>query len=123
VREADLWIHRKGAIDAHAGERAIIPGSMGDTTFHVEGRGCAEALWSASHGAGRSMSRTEARRRVRVADLERDVRGVWLDRSKLGRLVDEAPAAYKDISKVMRAQRELVRVVRRLQPLLSFKGA
>ncbi len=121
-RVAGLWVHRKGAIAANEGQRGIIPGSMGGATFHVAGRGNAGALWSSSHGAGRAMSRSEARRRIRPAALERDLRGVWIDRRKLDRLVDEAPAAYKDIGKVMRAQRELTRIVRRLRPLVSLKG-
>ena len=121
-RVGELWIHRKGAISAAAGVRGIIPGSMGASTFHVVGRGHAEALWSSSHGAGRAMSRTEARKRIRVADLKRDVRGLWFDHRKVARLVDEAPGAYKDISKVMRAQSELTRIVRRLRPILSYKG-
>jgi tRNA-splicing ligase RtcB len=95
---------------------------MGDATFHVVGRGNGASLWSSSHGAGRMMSRTEARRRIRVADLKRDVRGLWFDHRKLDKLVDEAPGAYKDIAKVMRAQSDLVRIVRRLRPLISYKG-
>lgn len=117
-----LWVHRKGAIPAPEGKPGIIPGSMGATTYHVTGRGCREALWSSSHGAGRAMSRTEARRRIRVVDLERDVRGLWFDHRKARALVDEAPGAYKDITKVMRAQNELTRIVRTLRPLVSYKG-
>jgi len=118
-----LWIHRKGAISAHDGEPGIIPGSMGSPSFHVRGRGIAEALWSSSHGAGRVMSRSAARARISVAALERQAKGVWFDRRIAHRLVDEAPAAYKDITKVMRAQRTLTCIVRRLEPVLSYKGA
>jgi tRNA-splicing ligase RtcB len=118
-----LLVHRKGAIPAHDGEPGIIPGSMGDPSFHVRGRGVPEALWSSSHGAGRAMSRTEARRRISVGDLERRTEGVWFDRRHAARLVDEAPGAYKDITRVMRAQRALTRIVRRLVPALSYKGA
>jgi tRNA-splicing ligase RtcB len=120
--ETGRWIHRKGAISAREDELGIIPGSMGDVSFHVMGRGVAEALWSSSHGAGRAMSRTEARRRISTRDLERDTDGVWFDRRKVWLLVDEAPGAYKDITKVMAAQRELTRIVRRLRPVLSYKG-
>jgi len=95
---------------------------MGDVSFHVAGRGVAAALWSSSHGAGRAMSRTEARRRISTRDLERDTEGVWFDRRRARLLIDEAPRAYKDIASVMAAQRELTRVVRRLRPVLSYKG-
>src|SRR5258705_5022470 len=67
---AALWVHRKGAAPAAIGELGIIPGSMGAVSFHVEGRGCAEALCSSSHGAGRAMSRDEARRRIPARELE-----------------------------------------------------
>lgn len=116
------WVHRKGAISARAGEPGIIPGSMGSPSFHVEGRGVAEGLYSSSHGAGRALSRSEARRRISLREFERRMHGVWYDRHLAPRLRDEAPGAYKDIGAVMRAQRSLTRVVRRLRPLLSYKG-
>ena len=96
---------------------------MSTPGFHVRGRGNAEALWSSSHGAGRVMSRTAARARFSVAALGRQAKGVWFDQRIAHRLVDEAPAAYKDITKVMRAQRALTRIVRKLEPVLSYKGA
>jgi tRNA-splicing ligase RtcB len=117
-----LWVHRKGAISAAAGEPGLIPGSMGTHSFHVEGRGCPEALCSSAHGAGRRMSRTEARRRLSAKDLARELRGVWFDHRLAAGLREEAPSAYKDVDAVLRAERELVRVVRRVQPLLCFKG-
>jgi len=117
-----LWVHRKGAISARRGEQGLIPGSMGDPTFHVEGRGLADALWSSSHGAGRQMSRTEARQRISAADLRRRMQGVCFDDARAARLTEEAPGAYKDIGAVMRAQRDLTRVVRRVTPVLCHKG-
>jgi tRNA-splicing ligase RtcB len=117
-----LWVHRKGAIPAAAGERGIVPGSMGTRSYHVEGRGCAEAMASSAHGAGRRLSRTDARRALGAADVARQMRGVWYDHRLAARLRDEAPSAYKDVDAVLRAERELVRVVRRLRPLLCFKG-
>jgi len=117
-----LWVHRKGAIAAHADVAGIIPGSMGAPSYHVTGRGCEAALCSSSHGAGRAMCRSEARRRIGRRELERQLRGVLYDRRRLGRLVEEAPSAYKAIDRVMRAQRELTRIERRLRPLLSYKG-
>jgi tRNA-splicing ligase RtcB len=100
----------------------IIPGSMGSPSYHVEGRGHADALQSASHGAGRVMSRSEARRRITPRELRRQLEGLWYDHRMQAALLEEAPGAYKDIGKVMRAQRELVRIVRTLTPVLCFKG-
>ena len=118
----ELWVHRKGAIRAGAGEAGIIPGSMGSESFHVEGRGEPASLCSSSHGAGRAMSRTEARHALSARRLADQMQGIWYDHRLASRLIDDAPAAYKDIGKVMRAQRDLVRIVRRLRPVLSFKG-
>jgi tRNA-splicing ligase RtcB (3'-phosphate/5'-hydroxy nucleic acid ligase) len=118
-----LWVHRKGAMSAAEGERGLIPGSMGTHSFHVEGRGCEEALSSSAHGAGRRLSRTEARRSLSTKDVTRELRGVWFDHRLAPRLREEAPSAYKDIDDVLRAQHELVRIVRTLRPLLCFKGA
>lgn len=118
----ELWVHRKGAMHAPAGALGIIPGSMGSASFHVEGRGLPEALASCSHGAGRAMSRTEARNQIGLARLLRETRGVWIDRRVAAHLREEAPSAYKDVGAVMRAQRELVRIVRRLSPVLVYKG-
>ena len=118
-----LWVHRKGAISAAEGEPGVIPGSMGASSYHVVGRGCAASLRSSSHGAGRCMPRSEARRRIAAQELVAQLRDVWFDHRAAEALRDEAPAAYKDIGAVMRAQRELTRVVRRLRPVLSFKAA
>ncbi len=122
-KDGALWVHRKGAISARNGEAGIIPGSMGSASFHVEGRGCREALCSSSHGAGRTFSRSAARNRVTVDDLKRQMRGIWFDDRLAYRLRDEAPSVYKDIGKVMKAQRELTRVTRHLRPVLVYKGA
>lgn len=118
-----LWVHRKGAISARDGEPGIIPGSMGAPSFHVEGRGCARSLCSSSHGAGRCMARGVARQRISVRRLHEQMDGVWFDHRLADRLREEAPGAYKDIGAVMRAQRELTRVTRRLRPRLVLKGA
>jgi tRNA-splicing ligase RtcB len=116
-----LWVHRKGAISASDDEPGIIPGSMGTESFHVTGRGHPDALRSSSHGAGRAMSRTEARHRISRRVLKRQMRGVWFDPRRANGLREEAPAAYKDIGAVMRAQRPLTRITRRLTPMLVFK--
>ena len=119
---ARLWVHRKGAISAAAGEPGLVPGSMGSRSFHVEGRGHPEALASSAHGAGRRLSRTEARRTLSARDVLRELRGVLFDHRLAAALREEAPSAYKDIDQVLRAQHDLVRIVRRLRPVLSFKG-
>lgn len=121
-RESCGWVHRKGAIPAGEGEPGIIPGSMGAPSYHVVGRGNPASLCSSSHGAGRAMSRTEARRRIRMRDFDRQMRGIWYDQRIARRLVDEAPGAYKDIAKVMRAQRTLTKILRTVRPLLVYKG-
>ncbi len=119
----DLWVHRKGAMSAQAGEPGVLPGSMGAPSLHVEGRGEPASLCSSAHGAGREGSRSEARARISVQAFRRQMEGVWFDTRAADRLVDEAPAAYKDIRAVLRAQRGLVKTVRRLRPVLSYKGA
>jgi tRNA-splicing ligase RtcB (3'-phosphate/5'-hydroxy nucleic acid ligase) len=118
----DLWIHRKGAMPARHGEMGVLPGSMGSASFHVEGRGHDEALCSSAHGAGRALSRTAARARVTERELRRQMEGVWYDYRLSEKLRDEAPAAYKDIRAVLRAQADLVKVTRVLRPVLNYKG-
>jgi tRNA-splicing ligase RtcB len=120
--DQSLLIHRKGALSAAAGEPGIIPGSMASQSFHTEGRGLPAALNSSSHGAGRAMSRDQARRTISAFDLQQQMRAVWFDHSQANRLRDEAPSAYKNIHKVMRAQNELTKITRILRPLLSYKG-
>lgn len=118
----ELWVHRKGAMSAQQGEPGVLPGSMGSLSFHVEGRGCEEALCSSAHGAGRALSRGAARSKFTDRDLQRQMEGVWYDYRLTGKLRDEAPAAYKDIRAVLKAQRELVKVIRTLRPVLNYKG-
>lgn len=120
--DGTLWVHRKGANMAGADLPNIIPGSMATHTFHVAGRGDARSLTSSSHGAGRRLSRGAARAKISRKDLERQLANVWVDPKVSGKLVDESPTAYKDIDAVMRAQSDLVRVVRRLRPVLCHKG-
>lgn len=119
----ELLVHRKGALPAADGVAGVIPGSMGSPSFHVTGRGCPDSLESSSHGAGRALRRTDAARSISTRQLIREMHGVWFDRRQADRLRDEAPSAYKDIGAVMRAQRDLTRIDRQLQPLLSYKGA
>jgi len=118
----DFWVHRKGAMPAAVAQPGVLPGSMGDSSFHVEGRGDEAALCSSAHGAGRALSRTAARAKVTERELRRQMDGIWYDYRLSDRLRDEAPAAYKDINAVFRAQRDLVKVTRVLRPILNYKG-
>jgi tRNA-splicing ligase RtcB len=118
----DLWVHRKGAMPARLGESGVLPGSMGSPSFHVEGRGHEAALCSSAHGAGRALSRTAARAKVSERELRRQMEGVWYDCRIAGKLRDEAPCAYKDIRAVLRAQKDMVKRIRTLRPVLNYKG-
>jgi tRNA-splicing ligase RtcB len=120
--ERELWVHRKGAMPAGLGENGVLPGSMGSSSFHVQGRGHEAALCSSAHGAGRALSRAAARAKVTDRELRRQMQGVWYDYRLSDQLRDEAPAAYKDIKAVLRAQRDLVKVTRVLRPVLNYKG-
>lgn len=116
----DVLVTRKGAIRAGAGELGIIPGSMGTRSYIVRGLGNAESFESASHGAGRRMSRGEAKRRFSVKDLLAQTEGV--ECRKDHGVLDEIPGAYKSIEKVMEAQRDLVEVVAELKQVMCIKG-
>jgi tRNA-splicing ligase RtcB len=117
---ADVWLTRKGAVRAREGDLGIIPGSMGARSFIVRGKGNPASFESCSHGAGRAMSRGDAKRRFTLEDHRRAVRGVEC-RVDAG-VIDETPAAYKDIAAVMEAQRDLVDVVHELRQLVCVKG-
>jgi tRNA-splicing ligase RtcB len=116
----EVLLTRKGAIRAGAGELGIIPGSMGTRSFIVRGRGNPASFQSASHGAGRRMSRTEARQRFSVADLRAQTEGV--ECRKDHGIIDEAPKAYKNIDKVMAQQEDLVEIVAELKQVVCVKG-
>jgi tRNA-splicing ligase RtcB len=115
-----LFVTRKGAISARKGEMGIIPGSMGAKSYIVRGLGNPESLCSCSHGAGRRMSRTAAKRMFNRTDLEEQTRGV--ECRKDGGVIDEIPGAYKDIDVVMENQRDLVEVVHTLKQIVCIKG-
>ncbi|MDX3851092.1 RtcB family protein [Streptomyces sp. AK02-01A] len=116
----DLLVTRKGAIRAGSGEYGIIPGSMATGTYIVKGLGNTAAFNSASHGAGRRMSRSAAKRRFSTRDLEEQTRGV--ECRKDSGVVDEIPAAYKPIEQVIEQQRDLVEVVAKLKQAICVKG-
>ncbi|MER5789840.1 RtcB family protein [Streptomyces sp. NPDC001980] len=116
----DLLVTRKGAIRAGSGELGIIPGSMGTSSYIVKGLGNEKAFNSASHGAGRRMSRNAAKRRFTTRDLEEQTRGV--ECRKDSGVLDEIPGAYKNIDQVMEQQRDLVEVVAKLKQFVCVKG-
>jgi len=116
----DVLVTRKGAIRAGVGELGIIPGSMGARSFIVRGKGNPESLCSCAHGAGRRMSRTEAKRRFSAADLARQTEGV--ECRKDAGVIDEIPEAYNSIEEVMANQADLVDVVHTLRQVVCVKG-
>ncbi|MBI3229296.1 MAG: RtcB family protein, partial [Burkholderiales bacterium] len=115
-----LFITRKGAISAQVGEMGIIPGSMGAKSYIVRGKGNPESFCSCSHGAGRRMSRTAAKDKFNRFDLAAQTEGI--ECRKDGGVVDEIPAAYKDIDQVMAHQTDLVEVVHTLRQVICIKG-
>jgi len=117
---AEVWITRKGAVRAGNGELGIIPGSMGARSYIVRGKGNPASFQSCSHGAGRRMSRKEAKERFTVADHVRATEGV--ECRKDADVIDETPMAYKDIDAVMAAQADLVDVVHTLKQVVCVKG-
>ena len=117
---ADVWVTRKGAIRAGRGELGIIPGSMGARSYIVRGLGQPDSFCSSAHGAGRRMSRHAAARAFSEADLRRQTEGV-VCRKDAG-VIDEIPAAYKDIDTVMAQQRDLTEIVHTLKQVVCVKG-
>ena len=116
----NMWVTRKGAIRARAGDLGIIPGSMGQRSYIVRGKGDIQSYCSCSHGAGRVMSRAEAKRRFSLADLISQTEGVECRKDE--GVIDEIPASYKDIDQVMANQTDLVEVVHQLKQVLCIKG-
>jgi tRNA-splicing ligase RtcB len=115
-----VYVTRKGAISARQGELGIIPGSMGTRSYIVRGKGNPDSFRSCAHGAGRRMSRAEAKRRYSRADLEEQTHGVECRKDK--GVLDEIPGAYKDIDQVMADQTDLVEVAHTLKQVICVKG-
>ena len=115
-----VWLTRKGAIRAGAGELGIIPGSMGTRSYIVRGKGTAESFHSCAHGAGRAMSRGAAQKKFSLKDLEQQTEGVVCRKDK--GVIDEIPGAYKPIDEVMANQSDLVEVVHTLKQVVCVKG-
>jgi tRNA-splicing ligase RtcB len=118
----DLWITRKGAIKAGEGDEGVIPGSMGTRSYVVRGRGSAASYTSCSHGAGRRMSRTAARKALTVDSLREAMAGRSWNAGSAKALLDEHPASYKDIDQVMADQTDLVTVQHTLRQVFNYKG-
>ena len=116
----DVWLTRKGAIRARAGDLGIIPGSMGARSYIVRGKGAVDSFHSCAHGAGRRMSRNAAQKAFSLEDLERQTENV-ICRKDRG-VLDEIPGAYKDIDQVMANQSDLVEIVAELRQVLCVKG-
>jgi tRNA-splicing ligase RtcB (3'-phosphate/5'-hydroxy nucleic acid ligase) len=116
----DILVTRKGAVRAREGDMGIIPGSMGTRSYIVRGKGNMESFMSCSHGAGRAMSRTEAKKRFTIEDHKRMTAGV--ECRKDAEVIDETPAAYKPIEAVMAAQSDLVEIVHTLRQVVCVKG-
>jgi tRNA-splicing ligase RtcB len=116
------YVTRKGAIAAHEGERGLIPGAMGQASFVVSGLGNAESYESCSHGAGRVMSRTKARKQLSAESLAARMAGVAWQETDAVALLDEHPESYKDVETVMRDQADLVRIDYRLRAIANYKG-
>lgn len=118
--DANVWVTRKGAVRAREGDLGIIPGSMGARSYIVRGKGNPDSFCSCSHGAGRAMSRTEAKKRFTMEDHARATEGVECRKDE--GVIDETPGAYKSIDAVMEAQTDLVEVVHTLKQVVCVKG-
>lgn len=118
--DEDVIVTRKGAISARKGQKGIIPGSMGTRSYIVEGLGNPMAFESASHGAGRIMSRRKAKKSFTIEDLQKQTEGVECRKDQA--VIDEIPGAYKDIDKVMSNQKDLVKILATLKQVMCVKG-
>ena len=117
-----LWVTRKGAIRAGVDDLGLIPGAMGQRSFVIRGRGNPASYESCSHGAGRAMSRTRARKELATEDFQARMRGVSWQGRDAEALKDEAPQAYKDLDTVMRDQADLVEILYELRAVANYKG-
>jgi len=117
----NVFVHRKGAIKAAVGTIGIVPGSMGTSSYITEGLGTPESFKSSSHGAGRTMGRGQARRTLNLQE-ERDKMLNVIGKPRSEKNLDESPGAYKDINVVMENQKDLVKILVKLNPLVSIKG-
>lgn len=117
---ANVWVTRKGAVRAREGDLGIIPGSMGTGSFIVRGKGNKDSFCSCSHGAGRALSRGAAKKAISLEDHAKATEGI--ECRKDADIIDESPAAYKDVSTVIAAQTDLIEVVHTLRQIINVKG-
>ena len=117
----NILVSRKGAIEARAGQAGLIPGSMGTRSYVVRGKGDADSFNTAPHGAGRRMSRGQARKTFTMDDFDRDLAGIEVNRSEV--FLDELPGAYKDVDLVMEQSSDLVEIVHTFRQIVNVKGA
>ncbi len=122
LKEQGLFVHRKGATPAKKGERGIIPANMLDGSFLVEGRGNREFISSSSHGAGRVMSRSEARKKINESFFREEMLSAGVTGNFSESVLDEAPEAYKNIYKVLEAQKKSIKVLSHLKPFINWHG-
>lgn len=122
LKESGLFVHRKGATPAKKGERGIIPANMRDGSFLVIGKGNKEFISSSSHGAGRAMSRKQARENINASDFKKEMENKGILGNFSPSSLDEAPEAYKDIYRVLEMQKKSIKVINHLKPLINWKG-
>ncbi len=120
ILEKGKYIHRKGATPAKKGERGIIPGNMRDGCFLVKGLGNPKFLYSSSHGAGRILSRKQAKEKITMEQFKESMKGIRGTISM--KTLDEAPMAYKNINAIMDAQKESIEIIKLIQPIINWKG-
>ena len=117
----NILVSRKGAIEARAGQLGLIPGSMGTRSYVVRGKGNPASFNTAPHGAGRRMSRNQARKTFTMDDFDRELAGIEVNRSEA--FLDELPGAYKDVDLVMEQSKDLVEVIHTFRQIVNVKGA
>ncbi|MDP3991964.1 MAG: RtcB family protein [Nanoarchaeota archaeon] len=122
LKEAGLFVHRKGATPAKKGERGIIPANMRDGSFLVEGKGNKEFISSSSHGAGRAMSRRQAKETINTSSFRKEMEAAGVIGNFTEDSLDEAPEAYKDIYKVLDLQKDSIKIVSHLKPFINWQG-
>lgn len=122
LKESGLFVHRKGATPAKKGERGIIPGNMRDGSFLVEGKGNKDFLSSSSHGAGRVMSRKQAKKELKVDAFRKEMEEAGVIGNFSEGSLDEAPEVYKNISKVLDAQTKSIKIIKHLVPFINWQG-
>ena len=120
IKEKNYYVHRKGATPAKKSEKGVIPANMRDGSFLVVGKGSSKFLNSSSHGAGRVLGRNEAKKKLSLDEMKEQMKGIVSESRE--EFLDEAPNAYKDIYKVLDAQKESIKVLKHLKPIINWKG-